>query len=452
MAAGLSGSLWASGCRGPQVGKGPSIILITVDTLRPDHLGCYGYSRNTSPNIDEFAADALLFENCLSHAPETWNSFGSILSGFLPHETKTLNGNTIHPEIDMLAEMLQRAGYKTMAVVSNYVLRKDGNYQQGFMIYDDTMDDHELVRKGPERIAEHTTNRAIELLDQFHKDKLFIWVHYQDPHGPYTPPRRFGELFRDADQKPQILKLNLTERGQGGIPSYQRLGENRDFHHYVSQYDGEIRYQDEDSKRLFDALKKYGLYDDALIILTSDHGEGMGEHNYYFAHGDNLYNNLTHVPLIVKYGKELTGRRTDFVQHLDIVPTVLKVAGMKPDSRLRGRDLRKLHETPVPICAEMPSRFVKGQFDSSIVLDGYKLIYMSMRYDFEHYELFDLNTDAYEEHNLIKDAKHRELVKNLKGKLRRIRKHDSLKLRIAREPRKLTDEEKEKLKSLGYVQ
>ena len=139
---------------------------------------------------------------------------------------------------------------------------------------------------------------------------------------------------------PWGLPLNRTESGRGGIPYYQMLGDNRDFNYYVSQYKAEIRYVDENFNRLIDAIKEVGLYENSLIIFTSDHGEGMGEHDYYFAHGENLYNILTHVPLIIKYGKVLKGRRADCVQHLDIVPTIRNIAGMKVDSRYRGRDLR----------------------------------------------------------------------------------------------------------------
>lgn len=235
LAVGLSNSLWLSGCSKQHRRKGPSIILITVDALRPDHLSCYGYPKNTSPNINRFAEDALLFENCLSHAPSTRPSFASILSGFLPHETKIVENHMCLPtEVEILPEILRRQGYKTVAVVSNYVLRKKGGWDQGFMIYDDIMNERELVRRWPERIAVHTTDRTVELLKQFHKDPLFMWVHYQDPHGPYTPPGSFAREFLDPNQEPRHLRLNKSLSGRGGIPAYQQLGSHRDFHHYAS--------------------------------------------------------------------------------------------------------------------------------------------------------------------------------------------------------------------------
>jgi arylsulfatase len=429
----------------------PNIILISVDTLRADHLGCYGYSRNTSPHIDHFAEDALLFETCLSHAPVTSSSCASILSGFLPHETKVFKNRPLPAEVETLPEILQQQGYKTIAVVSNYVLRKKKGWGQGFTIFNDTMKDRELVRRIRERIAEHTTKRAIKLLKQFHKDQLFMWIHYQDPHGPYTPPGRFANLFINSNQRPRNLSLNRHEGGINGIPSYQKLGSHRDFYYYVSQYDGEIRYLDEHFKQLIDALKELGMYDDSLIIFTADHGEGMGEHNCYFAHGGNLYSSQIHVPLIIKYGKKLVGRRTDFVQHIDIVPTVLKIIGLKVDSRFRGRDLRQQHGTSREIFSEMlltPTKEI-NKFSFSVVLDGLKLIYTHLS---ERYELFDLKTDPHEEHNLVNDAKYRERVEDLKVRLNHIREEDFLRLEIVNKPPKFTDEEKEELRSLGYIQ
>ena len=335
-AAALSSNLWLGGCSKLGKKKRPNIFLIIIDTLRPDHLSCYGYPRNTSPNIDQFAKNALLFENCFSHASSTGGSCACILSGFLAHETKVLvYGYALPSAVEILPEMLRRQGYKNAAVISNYVLRKRTNWTQGFDVFDDTMDDKELVRGLPERTAKGTTDRAIELINQFSRDPLFMWIHYQDPHGPYTPPKQYAGMFWNPDdKKPRNIKVNKKESGTGGIPSYQKLPNNStNYHYYVSQYDAEIRYIDEHFKRLIDTLKEQGIYDESLIILTSDHGEGMGEHNYYFAHGENLYNQLIHVPLIIRHGNELTGRRKDFVQHLDIVPTIF-VLSLKFPCRL----------------------------------------------------------------------------------------------------------------------
>lgn len=445
----LPPTLWLSGCRKQASKKQPDIFLITVDTLRADHLGCYGYHRNTSPNIDEFAQDAMLFENCLSHAPDTRLSFASILSGFYPHETKITENLYLPSGVDTIAKILHRRGYKTMSVISNYVLRRGRGWEQGFEIYNDTMNELESVRRWPERTAGPTTNRAIELIKQFHNIPKFMWIHYQDPHGPYTPPLRFAEIFEDEKQASQNIKLNKSLSGRGGIPSYQRLGSSRNFHHYVSQYDSEIRYQDEQFSILVDALKDLNIYDNALIIFTSDHGEGMGEHDYFFAHGEYLYNHQTHVPLIIKYRDELCGRRKDFVQHIDIVPTVLNVLGIKPESRFRGCDLRKRDKTKKDIFAEMKSPLVQDGVKFSLVRDENKLIYTPL---FNQYELFKTKNDHNEKNNLINDQRYKTLFEDLKIQLNRIAQEDFLRIGQVKKPEKLTKEEIEKLKSLGYVQ
>ncbi|HIJ70826.1 MAG TPA: sulfatase [Planctomycetes bacterium] len=449
LAPGLASALWLSGCRAERYKKRPWVLLVSVDTLRADHLSCYGYHRNTSGAIDRFAENALLFKNCLSHAPITGSSCASILSGQLPHEVKVVGNNSPPNKPKMLAEILRSVGYKTMAVVSNYVLRKGIGWEQGFKIYDASFGDREQVRRTPERIAEHTTDRAVELLSKFQDEQVFMWVHYQDPHGPYTPPERFCRMFLDHGKTAVNLKLNKTSSGQGGIPRYQKLAGNTDLHYYISQYDGEIRYFDDHFNRLLEALKKMGKFERSLIIFTSDHGEGMGEHDYYFAHGDNLYNILTHVPLIIKFGRELTGIRKDFVQHIDIVPTVLKILGIETKYRFRGDDLRRESSTEREIFAEMISSTNKYETKTSIVLGGLKLIHTPV---YKQYELFNLIDDPYEERNLIDDPKYRQRSDDLTARLNRIPKGRLLELRKGSKRRKITNEVKEKLKSLGYVQ
>jgi arylsulfatase len=447
LATGLAPGLWLSGCSRRQRGKGPNVILIVVDTLRTDHLSCYGYSRETCPNIGRFAADSLVFENCFSHAPSTSASVASILSGFLPHETKVTNITVMSKQLRTLPLMLRPHGYKTAAVVSNYVFRDKRDWDNGFDIYDAKMKGRELNRDMPERIAEHTTDRAIKLLKKFRKDNLFMWIHYQDPHGPYTPPATFAKLFKSTADKPHLLKLNDIGSGRRGIPKYQKLGANRDFHHYVSQYDGEIRYTDEHLKRLFDTLKRLELYSDSLIIFTADHGEGMGEHDYYFAHGENLYNTLIHVPLIIKCPAGLTGAKTDVVQHIDIVPTILKALNIMPSPSFRGCDLAGPIPAAREIFAKMETEMVRDKIKYSIMADGFKLIHTPL---YDRYELYNMKKDFGEEHDLVNETAYSQRTQELKIRLKRVRQQDFLKLGTVKSP-ELSEEELEKLKSLGYV-
>jgi arylsulfatase len=437
--------LLAMGC---DSGRLHDIILVSVDTLRADHLGCYGYPRPTSPHIDAFAAEALLFENAISHGSSTIPTVVSIMTGFLPHETKAIEAAGLPLALETLPEMLQDRGYTTIAVVSNFILRGKGGFSKGFSLYDEEMVDREQVLPQPERIAEHTTDRAIQLLERHAGNRLFIWIHYQDPHVTYTPPPRFAEPFIDAERAPRLLRANETMSGLGGIPSHGLLGSHRDYHYYVSQYDGEIRYLDEHLGRLFEALKRQGRYEKALIIFTADHGENMGEHGYFFSHGENLLHGVTHVPLIVKRGSELRGRRTDFVQHVDIVPTVLHSIGASARFALRGHDLLEHPSPGREIFAESAVWWSNERRVYFVLRDGIKLIY---RPSVNRYHLFDINADPEEEADLVGEARYRQQVAELRRAMIRIRSEDRIQLGHIQEPAKLTEEERQKLKSLGYL-
>jgi arylsulfatase len=422
---------------------GPNIILVSVDTLRPDHLGCYGYRRDTSPAVDQFAKESLRFEKCFAQAPNTRPSCSAILTGFLPHETKVLSNRYALPAgVNSIAEILKQQGYKTLAVVSNFVFTGGSGFEQGFDFYDDQMDEEELIRGVPERIAEHTTSAAVSLMRLNSKDSFFIWIHYQDPHGPFTPRSPYNEMFLDHRLEPIELKTNKSESGVGGIPSYQKLPGYSDYHHYVAQYDGEIRYMDEHLRRLFQAIKDLGMYDDALILFTADHGEGMGERDYYFAHGEFVYNNLIHVPLIVRYGADPKGVRREAVQTLDIVPTILEVAGIAPAPDLRGSSL--LGEIPPgrAIFSERPGKYALFQ-------DGLKLI---QDHDLRTVELYNMDDDLVETVNLASDTRFGSQAGLMASELERIRKKDRLLGKARSEKPGISKERAEKLKALGYVQ
>jgi arylsulfatase len=428
----------------------PNVILITVDTLRADFLGCYGHPNPTSPRVDQFAGESLLFQNCYAHAPVTSSSCASILSGFLPHETAVYGNLPLPAEVETLPEILRRQGYTTVGVVSNINLTASRGWSQGFDVFDDEMDDREATRGLPEKIAERATDRAIELLEGYHDDRLFLWVHYQDPHGPYTPPDDFGQLFRDSSREPRQLSVNKSISGYGGIPEYQRLGTNTDYFFYVSQYEGEIRYFDEHFGRLIDAVKRLGLYDDSLIIFTADHGEGMGEHDYFFAHGENLLSTVTRVPLILKHGNDHQGVRTDFVQHLDIVPTILRVLAMSVEDRFRGGDLRGPVEANKEILVEKELLAIgRGRSHMySLLLDGLELSHVPL---YGRYQLFDLRVDPYQQTDLLYDQSYQEQIADLKDRLERIREENLIGHDIVNKPHELSDEERRKLRSLGYV-
>jgi arylsulfatase A-like enzyme len=422
---------------------GPNVLLISVETLRADHLGCYGYSRDTSPNVDGFAQGSLLFKNCFAHASSTAPSCSSILSGFFPHETGVLDNvtTTLSAKVNTLTEFLRNSGYATLAVVSNYILRREQGFNQGFEIYDDELEDKEKVRRVPERIAQGTTQRAIKYLRKNRQRRFFMWIHYQDPHGPYTPPPPYDTLFKSRENKSLSLRFNSALRGEGGIPNYQRLGDHRDYEFYVSQYDGEIRYFDHYFGELLSALKELRLADDTLIILTGDHGEGMGEHNFYFAHEEYVYDGLIHIPLIIRYGTQALGIRENYVGQISLMPTVLNLTGISASLPFRGPDLLAGGLIDQEVFSEQGDKY-------SIIVDPLKLIHHAINdEDF----LYNLRKDREEEDNLIKDNQYADSLAMLKKRLDSLRHENLLALGRLQRPHSVSTEEKEKLRSLGYT-
>jgi arylsulfatase len=329
-----------------------SLLLVTVDTLRADHLTLYGYSRETSPRLGSLATRGRVFLNAYSHAPATGSAVASIMTGQLPRQTGSFNNEALQARHHSLAEYLRDAGYQTAAIVGNFVLRRGRGYEAGFEFYDDLFVEHEAVRSFPERTAENTTRRAIDWLRRHGGKPFFLWVHYQDPHGPYRPPERYRDLYEQRqDSRP--LALNGSVSGERGIPSYQVLDGRFESGYYVAQYDGEIRYVDDQFAALVSGLERLGLAQSVVTVLTADHGESMGERDYYFAHGGHLYPGLLHVPLVIwNDGSGCPPISETVVQHLDLAPTLLALAGVKPKTMLRGRDLGSCELSDAEVLSE----------------------------------------------------------------------------------------------------
>jgi arylsulfatase A-like enzyme len=447
-------------CGDPSDPVQPDIFLLTVDTLRADHLGTYGYAKPTSPRLDGLARESLVFEHCQAHASNTQPSIASLLTGFLPHETGVIDSSRLPKHFETLAEILKQQGYTTRAAVSNWVLSRRAGMNQGFDVYDARMHDRERNRKHwPERAAVQTTDAAIALLDAPRDAPLFLWVHYQDPHGPYTPPPALEREFRDS-RPPRPLPLNPDLSGLGGIPSYQQLDERRDFHDYVAAYDGEIRHMDEEFGRLLDALVERDLYESSLLVFTADHGEGMGERDFYFNHVGYLYDTLTHVPFFIRRGERFKGRRDDACQLIDVVPTVMATLGLPADPRLRGRDLFDRDAPSFPAYAETRPMIDLNGSKFSLVDAGYHLIYNP---DLEVVELFDQVNDPAEQHDLSELADHQQRRADMLNTIAAIRadnRRPPTKWEVMiRELQKIKDgqeetseEDRRKLRSLGYIE
>lgn len=292
------------------------IVLLVVDTLRADHLGCYGYAAAATPNIDRLADEGTLYENAITAVPVTLPSVSTILTGAYPaqHGLRDNGPYQLGDEWVTLAERLRQDGFMTAAFVSAAVLSRDHNLAQGFDVYDDDMSvpyvpyHPEMIEiqdefQGIERRADSTVDRAIAWLRNLPRRDAFLMVHLFDPHVPQDPPPPFREKYAGRF------------------------------------YDGEIAYVDEQVGRLLDAIHEFRGHSRVLTVFVSDHGEGLGDHGEHF-HGDLLFEETVRVPLIVRGRGVTKGRRVkQMVRTIDIVPTICSAAEVEAPPWTVGRSL-----------------------------------------------------------------------------------------------------------------
>jgi arylsulfatase A-like enzyme len=310
----------------------PNVLVILLDTTRADHLGVFGYERDTSANIDRFARENVCFTHAFTAAPWTPPSVATLFSGLYasshgmmpPDQTPTegIVWKRLDENVLTLAEILKGAEYRTAAISPNPWITPEFGYGQGFDSFTAELDDP----------ADAVTTAGLERIDELKEsgEPFFLYLHYLDPHAPYLPPKEH-DIYRGP------LK-------QAHYAAPMMKGVNR--------YDGEIHYVDESLGRLFEGLKARGVYDDLTIVLLGDHGEQFEEHGN-LGHGWQLFNEELHVPLIVKPGRmaaassgsdgreeRRTGRRIDrVVSIVDVLPTVLALADVEAPAGLPGLNL-----------------------------------------------------------------------------------------------------------------
>ena len=343
-----------------------SVLLITVDTLRADHLSTYGYRLPTSPTIDRLAHDGVLFENAFSGSACTAPSTASILVGRYPsfHTIGVLNGLVkLHPSTVTLAEVLSANGYRTGAIIGNPVLRAEVGFDQGFETYNDEMEGRELNRpKTGERRSDRVVDLAIDWLEVADSRPSFLWLHFQDPHGPYTPPEGW-DPFRgaDYDEPEAMLPLGVDQSGYGAIPKYQVLGEERRIAEYVRRYDSEIAFFDSQLSRLISYLSNRGLRDSTLIVFTADHGEAFGEDDFHFGHSHSVGLDQVSVPLFIAGpGVPRSKVVKTPVSNVSVMASILNLVGIEAPEGLVGPSLAGLFADPgkdvVPVFFETPNQ------------------------------------------------------------------------------------------------
>jgi arylsulfatase len=343
----------------------PDVLLVVVDTLRADHLGSYGHPESPTPNLDALAAEGALFERAVAASSRTAPSHASIMTSLFvnEHSIGYSNGGSRLVEQPTLADLFAAAGYDTAAFVSNYMLRRGMGLDRGFEVYDDEMGQVERNRSDVyERIARDTTERALAWLASARDRPRFVFVHYQDPHGPYEPPPPYDERFDlppSDDEAPLRVRGNVS--GGPGIPEYQLLPELRFASEYRARYLGEVAYADEWIGRLLrgaEASSQRPL----VVLMTSDHGESLGEDELYFLHGEMTLPSVSHVPLIVRAPGVAPQRRAELVHHIDVLPTLLDLAGLPVPAQSRGLSLGPLLEPG----QEIPERILYSDIGTEV--------------------------------------------------------------------------------------
>lgn len=342
-------------------------MLLTCDTLRADHLGFLGHPRPTSPELDLLAARGLVFEQAWSTAPLTGPALSALLTGQPPEELElTDNRVWLGEAAETLAERARAAGIDTAAVVSNWVLRarERGGVEQGFAHFDDDMRSLEASRPDlKERLAADTTDAALAwLAGRDPARPFFLWVHYQDPHGPYTPPAECLAPLASEPRGEAPLGVGRDQKVHGALPPYQVVDEERRPEEYRRRYEAEIRYFDRELGRLVAELDRGGYLARATLAFTADHGESLGENGWWFTHGQTLQEELVRVPLLLvpPGGAARPGRVAAPVSHLDLLPTALAALGL-PHEGLRGLDLLA---GPPPATRVLP-QFLRGAWSAT---------------------------------------------------------------------------------------
>ncbi|MEE2674745.1 MAG: sulfatase [Myxococcota bacterium] len=324
-----------------QAGLRPNLVLITLDTLRADRLGAYGYERDTSPVLDSIASRGLRFDDAIAQATTTPPSHASILTGLNParHGLRKLYGQRLPDANQTLAEILRAEGYATAAFVSAVPLRHTVGLDQGFEVYGDEWEP-EAGEIPHDRDARLTNAQVRSWLESAPRSPVFLWVHYFDPHHPYFPPeayrKRFGVEKAKRDFLPIPRNTNRWRPGNRPVPRPNEKAARK----MSNLYDAEIAYLDEALGELLQSLRAAGILENAVVAYVGDHGEHLGENGYWFGHWDVL-DETARVPMVIAHpdGRHAGRVVEETVGTIDLVPTLLSWLGVDTDLSFDGVDL-----------------------------------------------------------------------------------------------------------------
>ena len=431
-----------NGRGGTEPGPQPNLVLVTVDTLRADHLSCYGHYRPTSPRLDRLAASGLVFERAISAAPWTLPSIATIHTSLYPREHGATGAKLpLRNELTTLAEALQDVGYDTTAVITHAFVGRRYNFDQGFATFDDSLTQGHDAVTSPE-----VTRTAMKYLRRKRREPFFLWVHYFDPHLTYVRHPEFR--FAHGDRVPDRLRAGELRRAAEAM-SDDSVPDPFSLNTVTAVYDEEIAFTDESVGRLFTAIGNLPLQRPTVAALTADHGEYFMERGR-FGHGRDVYDELVHVPLLIwgDIDEKLKGQRfSSTVEPRSLARTLAELAQVD-DNPFQGQDLLAVASTS----GEHPPTFSEGSYawggDYRKVMIEWRRKKLIRNLDDDRYELYDLERDPAERENLWASQKQSVDVVKLREALDRF-----VERQVVTTPNiDLTPEEIERLESLGYVQ
>jgi len=440
------------------VPKGPNVIIIVIDALRKDHLGIYGYRRQTTPNIDRFAQDAIVFQSAISNSSWTSPSVASFFSSLYPstHGCVTLSYTSdgdvvvtdfLDSRIMTLAEMLKEEGYKTAAVVAhNAWVPKRLQFDQGFDVFK-RCDQLEKQYKG--RGVSEVNNTALPWIVKNKNRPFFVYLHYTNAHHPYPSPPPFNSFFKSS-------KIGQTDYKE----IERKPPQVRDKAFWIDKYDNAIRYVDYSIGQLLKNLEEHGLLNNTIVVITADHGEAFGEHGS-FEHASTLYNEQICIPLIIKFPREikLPDIGNSQIQLIDVTALILSILNCRIPYSIDGWNLQQLSKEEALARRAVFSEFVSHYSTASLGIakiamlkDSFKSIYDVNKQELT--EFYDLEKDKAEEKNIISiyPVKAKEFEEEIKSWYK-LRLQKRKQLGIGRGSIKIEDEKTlNQLRALGYLQ
>jgi len=423
------------------------ILLVTIETFRWDHASLYGYGRDTTPTLERLAREGAAFDQHYVQAPYTRPSLSSMVTSRYPVSLGiTDNVPPLPDSAYTAAEIFADRGYVTSGFLAQFILGQHYGFTQGF---------HYFFNHKNDTVTETVTRDLYPWLERHRADNTFTWMHLFDPHGPYRPTSDYAGRYRDDALYRSDTETLTTGTGKATgpfIPGYVADPGALERRHYVSNYDAEIRYVDDQLAKLVAWLEQTDQAKHTLLVVTADHGESMTDHGRYFAHGS-LYEHDLHVPMLIwAPGRIAPGTRvTARSSHLDIVPTLLDYAGADQPPGLKGHSLRGLidgaTQAPEPFTIAVTGAGAREQV--AVMSDSdLKLI---VDHQGQPVEVYARAKDPDETRNLVSSRgdEARKLATAYRGWLADQLADDA---RTTTEDRDLSDDEIEALRALGYIE